>query len=189
MKKIFVFVLSAVMLLSLTACGKDGNSSKKNTVDLEYYAQLGQLPECKYKLGDSVEAVKNELSSENEAAASNDADYVYSVTEGEKTVRIDNGSFIYYYGKNEEDKGISYIVSLDTAYGFAIGTSVLELKEALPELEPTEESANSDNSFFIYGISDGSVLNYTFGNKVVAFIFADNMLCATAIYDTDNWNY
>ena len=188
MKKFFSIVLSAVMLLSFAACKNNDNSSKSNTVDLEYYAGLGQLPECNYKLGDSIETLKSELSAANDQAGENGEDYVYSVTEGEKTLRIDNGSFVYYYDKEKESNGISYIISLDTAYGFESGTSILEIKEALPELEPTEEEANSDNVFFIYGVSNGTVLKYNFENRVVMFVFADNMLCATALYDTDNWN-
>lgn len=187
MKKILSIILSAVMLLSFAACKNNDNSSKSNTVDLEYYAGLGQLPECNYKLGDSIETLKSELSAANDQAAESGEDYVYSVTEGEKTVRIDNGSFVYYYAKSKERDGISYIISLDTAYGFESGTSVLEIKEALPELEPAEEDANSDNVFFIYGLSNGTVFKYTFENRVVMFVFSDNMLCATAIYDTDNW--
>ena len=187
MKKILCIILSAVILLFFAACQNNDNSSKSNAVDLEYYAGLGQLPECNYKLGDSIETVKSELSAANDQAAQNDEDYVYSVTDGEKTVRIDNGSFVYYYEKGRESDGISYIISLDTAYGFESGTSILEIKEALPELEPTEEDANSDNVFFIYGVSNGTVLKYNFKNRVVMFVFADNMLCATALYDTNSW--
>ena len=102
MKKFFSIVLSAVMLLSFAACKNNDNSSKSNTVDLEYYAGLGQLPECNYKLGDSIETLKSELSAANDQAGENGEDYVYSVTEGEETVRIDNGTFVYYYDKEKE---------------------------------------------------------------------------------------
>lgn len=187
MKKFLAVLLSAVILFSFAGCGRENNSSDTNTVDLEYYAKLGQIPECKYKLGDSVETLKNELEAAEQSAHSDDDEYVYEVTEGEKSVRIDNGSFMYYYEKEKESGGISFIVSLDTSYGFESGTTVLEIKNALPELEPEEKAATADDVFFLYGFSEGTILKYTFNNYVIVFVFDDNMLCASAIYDTDNW--
>ena len=109
------------------------------------------------------------------------------MTEGEKTVRIDNGDFVYYYEKANKDKGISYIIATSKGYGFGVGTSILEIKNALPELEYTEEDATDDNSFFLMGTMDGTVLKYTFKTRVISFFFSENELTAVTLYDTDNW--
>ena len=34
---------------------------------------------------------------------------------------------------------------------------------------------------------DGSVLKYTFKNRVISFFFSENELTAVTLYDTDNW--
>ena len=46
MKKLFSLVLVFVIVFSFTACGKKDTSSDINSVDIEYYAKLGQIPEC-----------------------------------------------------------------------------------------------------------------------------------------------
>ena len=171
MKKLFAFLLVMTLALSFSACGKKKEKTAENKVDLEYYAELGQMPECPYKLG--AEAAGEE--------------YPFAVTEGEKTVRIDNGDFVYYYEKANKDKGISYIIATSKGYGFGVGTSILEIKNALPELEYTEEDVNDSNSFFLMGTMGGTVLKYTFKTRVISFFFSENELTAVTLYDTDNW--
>ena len=187
MKKILSFLLVMTLALSFSACGKKKGKTAENKVDLEYYAELGQMPECPYKLGadpDESSAVSFSFISSAEAAGE---EYPFAVTEGEKTVRIDNGDFVYYYEKAKKDKGISYIIATNKGYGFEGGASILEIKNALPELEYTEEDVNDSNSFFLMGAIDGSVLKYTFKNRVISFFFSENELTAVTLYDTDNW--
>ena len=93
----------------------------------------------------------------------------------------------YYYEKANKDKGISYIIATSKGYGFGVGTSILEIKNALPELEYTEEDVNDSNSFFLMGTMDGTVLKYTFKTRVISFFFSENELTAVTLYDTDNW--
>ena len=187
MKKIFCVILSLFMIISLTACGKDKKKENTAAVDIEYYAKLGEIPECDYKLGDSAEDIKNALSSEEQSAVSAGEEYLYNVTEGEKSVRIDNGSFSYFYEKDKADNGISYIAAFDKAYGFETGMSILDVKEALNGFDFTEEEANQDNTFFLMGMENGTVIKYTFDSAVIMFVFQDNELSAAAIYNTDNW--
>lgn len=187
MKKLFAFLLVMTLALSFSACGKKKEKNAENKVDLEYYAELGQMPECPYKLGaDPDEMVEKLTAAESSAEAAGD-EYPFAVTEGEKTVRIDNGDFVYYYEKANKDKGISYIIATSKGYGFGVGTSILEIKNALPELEYTEEDANDDNSFFLMGTMGGTVLKYTFKTRVISFFFSENELTAVTLYDTDNW--
>lgn len=187
MKKIFCFILSLLMIISLAACGKDKEKEKTAAVDLEYYAKLGEIPECNYKLGESVDNIENALSSEEQSAVSAGEEYLYNVTEGEKSVRIDNGSFSYFYEKDKKESGISYIAAFEKAYGFETGTSILDVKEALTGFSYTEEAADQSNTFFLMGISNGTVMKYIFDSTVIIFVFQDNELFATAIYNTNNW--
>lgn len=187
MKKTACLILSLITLVSLSACGKEKEKEKTASVDLEYYASLGQIPECEYKLGQNAKELENELSKKDEAAASAGEEYVFSVTEGEKSVRIDNGSFAYFYEKEKEEGGISYIAAFDTAYGFNIGESMLDVKDSLAEYEFTEEPADSDNVFFLMGVENGAVLKYTFDKNVIIFVFEDGELFAAALYNTENW--
>lgn len=186
MKKIFCLMLSLLMFVSFAACGKDKRVVNAE-VDLEYYAKLGEIPECDYKLGEDPEKIKSDLSSREESAADNDEEYAYYVTEGEKSIRIDNGDFSYFYERGKEKKGISYIVAFDRAYDFEVGNSILDVKESLAGFSYTEEPANESNTFFLMGLDNGTIMRYTFDDTVIIFVFQDNELFATAIYNTDNW--
>lgn len=188
MKKLFSALLCFVLLFSLAACGNKEKNKSEAKVDLEYYVKLGQIPECKYKLGDNADTVTNELSAEYEKAGEAGEDAVFEVTEGEKTVRIDSGDFLYYYEKEKKDAGISYIVSLDSAYGFASGTPLLEVTNSLKGFDYTEEAADDNNTFFLLGTQNPTVLKYSFDKNSVLFVFDENSLCAVAVYSTENWN-
>ena len=189
MKKIICLFLACLLFFGLTACGgKNTSSDDGAAVDLEYYAQLGKIPECPYKLGDDVDAVNAELS---ERAASyhggeNGDTVIYNVTEGEQSVCIDNGLFLYYYEIAKKEKGLSFIVDFATAYGFDIGTISTEVKKAFSAYPYTERDAYAEELFFLYG-SSGTVLEYQFGSRSVWFVFEDNSLCATVITDRENW--
>ena len=95
--------------------------------------------------------------------------------------------FQYYYYKDKADKGVSYIVSFEKAYGFEIGTLSLEIKNALPGFSFTEEKLDDDNGFFVLGATEGKVYKYSFEKNTVSFVFVDDALYATAIYTTDDW--
>ena len=186
MKKLISILLSLVILFAFSACGKKSKKAKSNSVDFEYYAKLGQISEIPYALGKNVDEIIDELTSK---AEENDSDeYVFNIIEGEKNVLIDNGTVLYYYSKADKEKGISYIVDFGTAFGFEIGTVSVEIKEALSDYKCTEETATTDNAVFLYEITDGTIYKYTFDNYVVMFVFQENMLFATAIYDSNYWS-
>lgn len=181
MKRLVCLLLALVFVFSFTACGKKGEEKDENIVDIEYYAKLGQIPECEYSLGAEVEKVKSEL----EAAAEESEDKMYQLEEGEESTLIYDGTHNYYYENDKQDKGISYIASYDKAYGFEIGEVSVTIKKALGDIEFTEEPLSKDNAFFIFGAQNGSVIKCEFENRTVMFVFDDNALCATAVYNND----
>lgn len=185
MKKLFIILMSAVMIFSFTGCKDKEKKESSNGIDIEYYAKLGQIPEVNYSLGADVEKVKSELSASQEGEDSHDV--VYNVTEGENNVLIDNGERCYYYKKAAPEKGIGYIVNYDTAYGLEIGTVILEVKEALKEYSYREEALTAENTIFMFDTQNGSIIKCDFEGNTVIFVFKDNALCATALYVTADW--
>ena len=185
MKKILCLILALVFVFSFTACGKEKKNDNGSGIDYEYFAKSGQMPELNYSLGTDTEKVKSELSA---VAESEEGEHsVYNVTEGENNVLIDNGSVCYYYKKANPEKGISYIVNYDKAFGFEIGTISLEVKKALEKFNPVEEPISEENAFFMFGMTSGNVVKCEFGENTLLFVFDENALCATAIYVTKEW--
>lgn len=180
MKKLFCLFFAVLICFSFTAC-KDKENNEA-TIDLEYYASLGQIPECEYTLGSSPSDIEADLSKK---AAENE-EFYYSVDDRDDAKCISDGTYNFYYKADEEKNGISYIASLDSSYGFEIGTISIEIKNALGDTEYTEEKITEENTFFLLGMHEGSVLKCKFETNTVMFVFVDNALCATAIY-TNDW--
>ncbi len=197
MKKFLSLILCATLVFAFSACGKK-DKENKNTVDLEYYASLGQIPEAEYSLGENPDTVIDGLNKLNEQAEAEHEDdpnhnhghdeqeFFFEIVQGEKNVLLDNGNICYYFNKANKAKGISYIVNYDTAYGFPIGTVILEVKEALSDIKFTEEAISEENAFFASYVIDGTVLKAEFENSTVIFVFQENELFATAIFNS-NW--
>ena len=183
MKRILAFILAISFIFSLSACEKKETSSNTNEIDVEYFADLGSMPGSKYSLGQDIETLKTEL----EEIYNTVEESVYNVVEGEKTVQIDSGTFQYYYVKEKQSDGVSYIVNFDKAYGFAAGTVSVEIKDSLKNFKYTEEKLNDDNAFFVLGNMEGNVVKYKFSKNTVSFIFVNDALYATAIYKTNDW--
>lgn len=200
MKKIVSIILCFVFIFSLAACGKEKASNSSN-IDLEYYAKLGKMPETDFTLGDDIDEVIKKLTDKQEQFDNeheedldhshdhNQADFIFNVTEGEKNVLIDNGAINYYYNKDNKKNGISFIVNYDTAFEFEIGTLISEVEENLTGYELTEEEPNEEEIFFVSYITDASVLKTQINDVAIIFVFQENMLFATAMYDTNNWNF
>ncbi len=199
MKKLCCLLLSLCFIITLSACKKNNDDTPKATVDLEYYAKLGQIPEAKYSLGTDIDTVVEELTVLKSEAESGHVDdpthshtheeeeFRFEIFEGDKNVLIDNGNVNYYYNKANKDSGISYIVVYDTAYEFSLGTVISEIKKAVPNVKFTEEDWTEENAFFVSYIIDGTVLKAEFDDATIMFVFQENELYATAIYN-NNWS-
>ena len=198
MKKLFSLLLCFVIVLSFSAC-KDKKNTNTLNIDLEYYAKLGKMPEAEFTLGDEVDDVVANLTDkqnsfdaehkddEDDSHNHDQAEFIFNVIEGEKNVLIDNGVINYYYNKNNKDNGISYIVNYDTAFGIEIGAIISEVQKYLSGYELKEEELTDENVFFASYIANGTVLKTEIKDVAILFVFQENQLFATAMYDINNW--
>ena len=186
MKKVTALFLCVLTLMLLCACkDKGGNDSK---VDIEKYASLGQIPESEFILGDTPDTIKTVLEKKQEEAGEEE-DYYFDVIEGENNVLITDGTYEYYYKKAAQEKGIVYMVSYTDAYGFKPGDVILQVKDAIEGTDYREEPVTKENAFFYMGDTSGSTaIILDFERYTVMFIFEDNALSATVIYDRENWS-
>jgi len=190
MKKIIALILCVLLSLTLYGCKKTtDNEVKEHSVDVEYYAKIGNIPEHKYQLGADATEMENKFKAEDEANNSEDSDThnhsVYSLMEADDYSFLSYGNANYYFKK---EKKIGCIVSLDTSYGFQIGALTVEVKEALNEFSAEEKQGNSDVLFFLPSAESYTYLEYTFGENNVIFAFQNSSLCAAMIYNPKNWN-
>lgn len=185
MKRIIALILCLTFLLPLGGC-KNGKKNSGNGVDIEYFANLGQIPENDIALGTTPEKLKAALDKRGEEAEKNGEHYGYNEVEGEKNVLVEEGPYDYYYKKADPEKGVAYIVSYQDAYGFKIGDIIVEVEKQLRDYEFEKSDANEKNAFFYFGDYDkAQILRIPFKNNTVMFLFEDNSLCATAIYRND----
>ena len=202
MKKLLSIFVCFALFLTFTACkGKNDENNNTSKIDLEYYAKIGKMPEIDFTLGDDVDDViakltkkQNEIDAEHQddpdhSHTHDQAEFIFNVIEGEKNVLIDNGVANYYYNKNNKDKGISYIVNYDTAFGIEKGALVSEVQSHLTGYELKQIDATKEEIFFASYITDATVLRYEIKNVVIMFVFQENQLYATAMYDVNNWKF
>ena len=195
MKKIISLILCLLLIFVFVGCGNKDKKSESD-VDLEYYAKLGIIPEVEFTLGEDIEKVTDKLSAplEDEDEHSSDdshdqEEYRFEIVEGQNNVLLDNGTVGYYYNKANKNKGVSYIVNYDTSFGFEKGTVSVEIKDALKDYEFEEADVSEDNAFFATYISNGTVLETKIDDVVIMFVFQENELYATVMYDANNWSF
>lgn len=185
MKKILIFTLVISVLFCFTSCSKDKDSSNKNnTVDVEYYAKLGKIPESEYSLHNDIDEIDTALT----LKAEENEEFVYSKISGDKSAVMETGDKSYYYLVDDKESGVLYIVSSNGGYGFESGTVSIEIKEALSEYEYTEEKVDFDAPYsFNLNPNDCNILKYNFGRNTVIFAFSENALASVSIYDNEKW--
>ncbi len=191
MKRIVSIVLCIIFVLSLTACG--GKEGKKNnhSIDVEYFAKLGQINEVDYKLGDDVDKTQKSLCAKYESLQNGEGDFAeedeafyYDFESGDYTVMTD-GNISCAYATEDKGSGITHVVKFGDAYGFAIGTVSTKLRDTMSAegFDATERDAKSGELFFLPGSAnmDMTVLQYKFKENTVLFVFQEHALSATVI--------
>ena len=187
MKRIIALILCLCFSFTLCACGEKEEKVEKYGVDVNYYAKLGQIPEVEYKLGADVDKIIEALDkAEAEYAEENGHQHgTYNVfEEGERSLLVTSGTN-YYFDTDNKAAGVSYIVNFDASYGFAPDTYSIEIKEALETLglKSTLREADAEEVFYIPGAMNLSVMEYAFPKCNIVFVFQEDKLCATAIYE------
>ena len=181
MKKLLSLALCVIFALSLTACGDKNGKIDSHSVDVEYYANLGQINDVGYKLGDSVDTVKEAIST---ATTDDEGEYLYyDYTSGDYTVMTDGTVCCCYETENEAD-GITYIVKYGDAYGFAQGAISTEIRDTMSDMgfDADEREAKSGELFFLPSSGTLTVLQYDFDTNTVLFVFEEHALSAAVIY-------
>ena len=165
MKRVFCALLAALLLISLTGCGK--KAKPPVTIDLEYFVRLGKIPECGLVLGASAAEF------EREAQTFLKADRLFLEKEG----------VLYCCDEGDETRTVKYIVSYNGAYGFPAGTEVSIITEELakgdmraPEL-PLEQK-----ELFWADEGEYTGIKYTYGVNTACFVFSEGKLYACAMY-------
>ena len=201
MKKTICIVLSVLFCFSMVACGKK-EKKKAPAIDLQYYTSNGVIPEISCKLGVDINTLKQQLSESAKPETDDTVENIdedgsensetipsFQETEGEETVWIDNGKWFFCYEKDNVDKGIIYIADLSTAFGLEPGTVISEVKEKLDPLSLKERDAKEGEFYVPFGEAERTVLEYQNSGRTVLFVFEDNALVATILYDTNLWKY
>lgn len=186
MKKIALF-LAFVFTLSLCGCGEKEKKAQLK-VDIEYYAKLGQMTDCDFTLGESLDELDRLVEDSLDAEHTHDEDAViYEQSEHDEYTEISAGNFKYFYLTDKKDGGIGCIVSLDGAYGFEQGAVAVDIKEKLAAagFEAEEKQAQDNEVFFLPSFARFTCLSYDFGKNTVRFIFENNALCACTLSGED----
>lgn len=180
MKKILSLVLCIVFALSLTACSDKSGGGSEHSVDIEYYAKLGQISDLEYKLGDSVQDAKTVLS---ETLDDHGESLYFDYTSGDYTVMSD-GTVCCCYKTDDESAGVTHIVKYGDAYGFTVGAVSTQIRDTMSDMgyESQEREAKSDELFFLPASAGITVLEYQIKENTVLFVFQEHALSATVIY-------
>jgi len=186
-KRILCFTLLFVLVFSVCAC-KDSKKEDTKGVDVEYYANLGQIPECEYSIGKKSDDIISELekkeknSSSDEDSFESDSGYYYLNEQEDKTV-ISTSNCDYICDSKTKNE-VTKIVCFGKSYGFENGAVSIEVKDALSsygfDAEEKSVTENEENLFKIG--SDCTCLEYKFEKATVVFAFQDNALLGAAIY-------
>lgn len=192
MKRLLGIVLAVCFIFAVAGCDEKEESKSTAGVDLEYYSRYGQIPECEFAIGQDVDELINTFESrtaseEAESGEEHDHDgFFYTPVEHEEYTALHTGTVEYIYKEESKESGISCIVSYSDAYEFPLGTVSVEIEAAFSDFDNSRSDTENAEIFFMSG-GEFTCLKYTFEKNDIVFVFADNALCATAIYDNTQW--
>lgn len=170
MRRIAALFLCLIILAFASGC-KDRNASASHDVDIPYFTDMGALPECELKLGDSLPDLEKE---ENAG---------YMSFSDSKPPYISDGSFSFYYDAASEEKTVTKIAAFNTAFGFETGDIVIEITDALDgqSVEYAERDPHDGELFFLPAGNNRSVVECKSLKTPLLFVFEENALCAVLL--------
>ncbi len=196
MKKIFSFALCIILIFSFAACKSDKKKTN-DEIDLGYYANLGEIPEMKYKLGSDCDKAISVLQAEYDdymnggstMPSDDDHDHdtegvFFSSTEEDGLLHLNQGNKGYYCLADKKGDGITAIYTYDTAFGIETGTLAYDLKKKMESIEFEESEITDGCLFYADYMTEGTLLTAEFDDVTVQFAFQDGGLCCTAVFKT-----
>ncbi|MCQ2450346.1 MAG: hypothetical protein MJ132_09220 [Clostridia bacterium] len=195
MKKLFSVILAFVLVLSFAACGKtqpkdtpeevtqtafvDRSAFEQNVID-------EKIPEMQFALGQDAAQMIAALQEEpQEIEDDEDSDGPYTLLEKADYKVVSAGVFRqheYYY---RADGKVSCIAASDTAFGLENGTFINEIELAL-DAASAEKRTAVKTPWLPSGVQC-DCLTYTFGERSVSFLFVEDQLVKTVVYETAAW--
>lgn len=181
MKKILCLILCMFFVFSLVSCKQESGSNPSHSIDIVYYAKLGQINELNYILGGNVQDARDLL---NETTDDHGEPNYFDFESGDYTVMTD-GQICVCYKTDDEEGGITHIVKYGDAYGFTVGavsTQIRDIMRDVFESEATERSSKDGELFFLPSGADMTVLEYkNIADTNILFVFQEHALSATVI--------
>ena len=179
MKKILSLVLCIIFAFSFAACGEEADKKGNHSVDVEYYANLGQINDVVYKLGDSVQETKTAL---EETVDDHGESNYFEYPSGEYSIMSD-GAIYCCYKTEDEGAGLTHVITTGDAYGFTVGAVSVEIRDIMSSIgfDAKERDAKSGEIFFLPAGAEMTVLEYEFQDNTLLFVFQEHALAATVI--------
>lgn len=185
MKKVLSVIICLVLTLSFTACKEKGSNGSDHSIDVEYYANLGQINDVEYILGGDVDKAQQSLSADESDSEDihGHKKFYYDYESGDYTVLTD-GIVCCCYKTDDKTEGITHLVKYGDAYGFIQGEISTQVSEKMESMgfSATEREARDGELFFLPSTGELTVLQYDFEKNTVLFVFEEHALCTTVIY-------
>ena len=187
MKRALCFLLVIFTLVLFSGCNDKTDSSQTrptvetdaSDVDIVKYVKKGTMPEIEYTLGDDVEKAKSKAIEDKDLEAE-------QLMEGDEyTTIITNDNVNLIYETKNAQKGIQYIVGFGKCYGFDSGTDSNTVSEVMKSagFNATLKAIPQNLIKFVPASSGCECLSYTISEKSLNFVFDNNYLAATIIYE------
>lgn len=193
MKKIISLLLALSLLVCFAGCKEKEiqkeDENEKDLYNLSTYLRNGEIPEAEFKLGTSVQYIKDtyaEMEPDEAEPGHYHAD-IYEI-EGNRSDCLQVGEIMYYYEKGTDT--VSSIVCLVNGFGFEVSelTGKTDVIKAFPSYKYTErEAANSELYFIPSEMENCTVITYTEGNRRLDFFFQEDNLIGINLVDTEKW--
>lgn len=170
MKRSAAFLLCFLMIIVAVGC-KEENEKSSHSIDISYFADAGTLPDCKFKIGDSLP--ENDQLEKDGFVIFSDSSPAY----------ISDGVFSFFFDGSAGEEKITKIAALDSCLGFELGSISIEITDALDEqkIGYTERNAAPGELFFLPAGADRSVIECKNLKNPLLFILEENALCAVLL--------
>ena len=186
MKRIICFLLICLTPVLISACTNkktDTNSrptieTEASGVDIIKYIKKGTMPEINYSLGDDVKKIEAEIIKED-----SQSDQIMKKDKYTTIITADGVNLVYETEK--ADEGIKYIVGFEQSFGFETGTDSNTVNEVMKTkgYDAPLKAIPQELTVFVPASGECECLSYLISGKSLNFVFDNNYLAATIIYE------